>query len=81
MLICVQAVADLPWLRLARRASRVAWVFVRDHLGHLPVVDGQRGQALAIRERMEDRLYDRMLAFHVNRRIPVPVTTADFTWV
>lgn len=55
-----------------------AWEFVREHLSHLPVVDGKRGEARPIRERMEDRLYDRMIAFHVSRRIPVPVTTAEF---
>ena len=27
---------------------------------------------------MADRLYDRMIAFHVSRRIPVPVTTTEF---
>lgn len=55
-----------------------AWSFVREHLSHLPVADGRRGEAVPIRERMADRLYDRMIAFHVNRRIAVPVTTTDF---
>lgn len=55
-----------------------AWSFVREHLSHLPITDGRRGEARPIRERMADRLYDRMIAFHVNRRIPVPVTTIEF---
>lgn len=55
-----------------------AWSFVREHLSHLPITDGPRGEARPIRERMADRLYDRMIAFHVNRRIPVPVTTTEF---
>lgn len=55
-----------------------AWSFVREHLSHLVVADGRRGEALLVRERMADRLYDRMVAFHVNRRIPVPVTTTEF---
>lgn len=55
-----------------------AWSFVREHLSHLPITDGRRGEARPIRERMADRLYDRMIAFHVNRRIPVPVTTTEF---
>ena len=55
-----------------------AWAFVREHLSHLVVADGRRGEALPVRERMADRLYDRMVAFHVNRRIPVPVTTTEF---
>lgn len=55
-----------------------AWSFVREHLSHLPITDGRRGEARPIRERMADRLYDRMIAFHVSRRIPVPVTTTEF---
>lgn len=55
-----------------------AWSFVREHLSHLVVADGRRGEAVPVRERMADRLYERMVAFHVNRRIPVPVTTAEF---
>jgi hypothetical protein len=55
-----------------------AWSFVREHLSHLPITDGRRGDARPIRERMADRLYDRMIAFHVSRRIPVPVTTTEF---
>ena len=55
-----------------------AWEFVREHLSHLPITDGRRGEARVIRERMADRLYDRTIAFHVNRRIPVPVTTTEF---
>lgn len=55
-----------------------AWAFVREHLSHLPVVEGRRGDAQSIRERMADRLYDRTVGFHVSRRIPVPVTIAEF---
>lgn len=55
-----------------------SWSFVREHLSHLPITDGRRGEARPIRERMADRLYDRMIAFHVSRRIPVPVTTTEF---
>lgn len=55
-----------------------AWSFTREHLSHLPTTDGRRGEARPIRERMADRLYDRMIAFHVSRKIPVPVTTTEF---
>lgn len=55
-----------------------AWAFVREHLLHLPLVEGRRGSAQSIRERMADRLYDRMMAFHLSRRIPAPVTTSEF---
>ncbi|HUP69644.1 MAG TPA: DNA methyltransferase [Acidimicrobiales bacterium] len=55
-----------------------AWSFTREHLSHLPITDGRRGEARPVRERMADRLYDRMIAFHVSRKIPVPVTTTEF---
>lgn len=55
-----------------------AWEFVREHLGHLPVTLGRKGDALPVPERMGDKLYERMIAFHVSRRIPVPVTTSEF---
>ena len=55
-----------------------AWEFVREHLGHLPVVEGTRGEARVVRERMADRLYDRMVAYHVHRGVTVPLTAAEF---
>jgi len=55
-----------------------AWAFIREHLSHLPITNGRRGEAQPVRERMPDRLYDRMIAFHVSRRIPVPLTTSEF---
>ena len=55
-----------------------AWSFVREHLSHLPVSDGQRGEARAVRERMSDRLYDRMRSFHVSSKVGAPVTIAEF---
>jgi hypothetical protein len=64
--------------KLGAGDPETAWAFVREHLGHLPIIEGRRGDAQSIRERMADRLYDRMIAFHVSRRIPVPVTTTEF---
>jgi 16S rRNA G966 N2-methylase RsmD/Zn-finger nucleic acid-binding protein len=55
-----------------------AWAFIREHLSHLPTATGQRGESQAIRERMADRLYDRMISFHVSRKLAVPVTTGEF---
>jgi hypothetical protein len=55
-----------------------AWEFVREHLGHLPVWEGGRGEVRVVRERMADRLYDRMVAYHVHRGVTVPLTAAEF---
>jgi hypothetical protein len=55
-----------------------AWEFVREHLSHLPVTEGRRGQAVVVRERMADRLYDRMVAYHVHRGYVPPLSAAEF---
>lgn len=52
--------------------------FLVEHLGHLPVKDGKKGAARLVRERLPDRLYDRMVAYHVARGIGVPMTVAEF---
>lgn len=53
--------------------------FVAEHLTHLPVKQGRRGEGQVVRERMADRLYDRMVAFHVANGIAVPMTSAEFS--
>lgn len=57
-----------------------AWAFVREHLRHLPVTVERdpNGEIRAIRERLPDRLYDRMEAFHLTRNLAIPVTAAEF---
>jgi hypothetical protein len=55
-----------------------AWVFVREHLSRLPVTEGSRGQALTIRERQADRVYERMVGYHVARNTVVPVSAGEF---
>ena len=55
-----------------------AWVFTREHLSRVPVTEGSRGRALVVRERQADRVYERMVAYHVARNTLVPVTAAEF---
>lgn len=57
-----------------------AWAFVREHLRHLPatVERDPKGDVRVIRERLPDRLYDRMEAFHLTRNLTIPVTAAEF---
>jgi DNA methylase len=57
-----------------------AWAFVREHLHHLPltVERDPSGEVRVIRERLPDRLYDRMEAFHIQRNLAIPVTAAEF---
>lgn len=76
---CYKPAVSVPSAGLSGDGDpETAWSFTREHLSHLPITDGRRGEARPIRERMADRLYDRMIAFHVSRKIPVPVTTTEF---
>jgi inorganic pyrophosphatase len=54
------------------------WDFVRTHLSNLPVFVNKRGRSEVIAERKEYLLYDRMVAFHVQRGVTVPVSSAEF---
>lgn len=54
------------------------WDFVRQHLKHLPIAPEKDGILQYIPERQKHLLYDRMVAFHVQRGIIVPISAADF---
>jgi hypothetical protein len=54
------------------------WDFVRTHLKQLPVFVSKNGQAEVIAERQHYLLFDRMVAFHVQRGVTVPMSAAEF---
>jgi hypothetical protein len=55
-----------------------AWAFVTEYLGHVPVFFSVDGIAEPIAKRTAHELYDRMVAFHVQRQLSVPLSTAEF---
>ena len=55
-----------------------AWEFIRSHLRHLPVFVAKAGRAENISERQGYLLFDRMVAFHVQRGYSVPLSAAEF---
>jgi DNA modification methylase len=65
-------------VRLSGGSEDSVWAFVREHLSHLPLRDLLEGVPRIVRERQADRLYDRMVAFHVGQGIVVPMTVAEF---
>ena len=65
-------------LAVAAGTEDSAWVFTREHLSRVPVTEGSRGRALMVRERQADRVYERMVAYHVARNTLVPMTAAEF---
>ncbi|MEW6458646.1 MAG: DNA methylase, partial [Bacillota bacterium] len=54
------------------------WDFVRTHLRQLPVFVSKNGRAEVIAERQNYLLFDRMVAFHVQRGVTVPLSAAEF---
>ncbi|HEC35970.1 MAG TPA: DNA methylase, partial [Anaerolineae bacterium] len=55
-----------------------AWAFVRQHLERLPIVVEQDGALEVVAERQAYLLYDRMVAFHIQRGFSVPMGAAEF---
>jgi transcription elongation factor Elf1 len=55
-----------------------AWDFVRQHLDQLPVVVKQDGALEVVAERQPYLLFDRMVAFHIQRGVTVPLSAAAF---
>jgi hypothetical protein len=54
------------------------WSFVEEHLRQLPVFVSKAGRAEAIAEREKHLLFDRMIAFHIQRGISVPISASAF---
>jgi len=55
-----------------------AWAFVREHLATVPVFVSSQGKAEIIAERLPYLLFDRMVAFHLQRGASVPLSAAEF---
>ena len=64
--------------RLEAGTQGGVWDFVRTHLRQLPVFVGQRGEAEILSERQDFLLFDRMVAFHVQRGVTVPMSASEF---
>lgn len=55
-----------------------AWEFIQSHLLHVPVFVVKADRAEIIAERQAYLLFDRMVAFHVQRGYSVPLSAAEF---
>lgn len=54
------------------------WDFVRQHLKHLPIFVEMQDAVQIVTERQQHLLFDRMVAFHVQRGVIVPISAGDF---
>ena len=64
--------------QLQAGTDKGVWEFLRSHLKQLPVFAIQGEAAEAIAERQNYLLFDRMIAFHVQRGVSVPMSAAEF---
>ena len=64
--------------RLTAGTEEGAWDFVRTHLRQLPVFVAKGNKAESIAERQNFMLFDRMVAFHIQRGVSVPLSAAEF---
>lgn len=59
-------------------SEEAAWAFIREHLHHLPVYVEKNGQIEVLAQRQPFMLFDRMVAFHVQRGVSVPISAGEF---
>lgn len=71
-----QAIDDI--FKVTAGSEVAAWKFVRAHLRQVPVFVSRDGLAETVVERQRELLYDRMVAFHVQRGVTVPLSAAEF---
>jgi hypothetical protein len=64
--------------RLKAGTEEGAWEFVRYHLGKLPVTNIANGSAIVNAERQSYLLFDRMVAFHIQRGVMVSISSPEF---
>jgi DNA modification methylase len=58
--------------------EEACWEFIRNHLQKLPVFVAKNQQAQTIAERQNYLLFDRMVAFHIQRGVTVPLSASEF---
>ena len=64
--------------KLTAGTEEGVWDFLRTHLKQLPVFVSKDGQAEIVAERQNYLLFDRMVAFHVQRGVTIPLSAAEF---
>jgi hypothetical protein len=70
--------ALLEQFELGSATETSVWLFIDEHLSHVPVFVESEGQAEIVIERTPQMLHDRMIAFFVQRRVAVPIDGPSF---
>ncbi len=63
---------------LGSSSEEAVWSLVTEHLTNVPVFVSVKEEAEVLAERTPQMLHDRMVAFHVQRELSIPLGTADF---
>lgn len=58
--------------------EEACWEFIRNHLQQLPVFVAKNGTAETIAERQNYLLFDRMVAYHIQRGVSIPLSASEF---
>ncbi|NDA62754.1 MAG: DNA methylase [Chitinophagia bacterium] len=61
-----------------QNSSNAVWDFISEHLDHLPIHLVSGNSTTAIIERSPKILFDRLIAFYVQRGLPVPIDAGKF---
>ena len=69
---------NIEMIREQTNTPESSWTFVNQHLEKLPVFLGSKGEAGIIAERTPRILFDRMIAYHVQNGLPVPISSSEF---
>ena len=71
-------IENIEKMKQEQNTAESAWTFVTQHLEQLPVFIGVKGEAQIISERTPRILFDRMVAYHVQNGLPVPISSGEF---
>ncbi len=63
---------------LGASSEDAVWTLITEHLANVPVFVTTKDQGEVLAERTGQMLHDRMVAFHVQRELSIPLGTADF---
>ena len=64
--------------KLGAGTEKGVWEFVRTHLKQLPIFLSKQGRIEVVAERQNYLLFDRMVAFHIQRGVMVPLSASEF---
>ncbi len=65
-------------LKQHQNSPVIVWDFIDEHLHHLPIHLMVRNSTIAIVERSPKILFDRLIAFYIQKGLPVPIDAGKF---